>query len=283
MIRWTIADLPWGELAPDTVEPELLETIKTAAIVEANSADYVTYLHNVFSDDTAFKAAADVWGEEEAEHGAALALWAERIDPSFDFSASLARFRAGYRLPLTATRSVRGSRAGELIARCVVESGTCSFYSALRDSTSEPVLRQICHHIARDEAAHYRLFQTHLRRYLAGHALGFWARLRVALGRVHETGDDELAYAYYCANIGANQAVLAPVRYERKACAAAYWRRAMGRYQRQHVRSAAHMILSAVDLEPGRRWAKWAAEGAWRLLQWRLNRLRRLTPVHDPR
>lgn len=269
--HWKITDLPWPQLAPELVDAELLETVKTAAIVEANSADYVTYLHNVFGDDAAFKAAADAWGVEEAQHGAALAQWAERVDPTFDFAASLAHFRAGYRLPLEATQSVRGSRAGELVARCVVESGTCSFYSALRDSTREPVLRRICHHIAQDEVAHYRLFQTHLRRYLAGQALGFWTRLKVALGRVRETGDDELAYAYFSANHAGRDAR----PYERAACADAYWRRAMGRYQRQHVRSAAHMILLAVDLQPGRAWVNWAVDGIWRLLQWRLQRLRR--------
>jgi len=269
--HWAIADMPWQRLAPDLVDVELLETVKTAALIEANSADYVTYLHNVFGDDPEFKAAADVWGVEEAQHGAALARWAERVDPTFDFAASLAHFRAGYRLPLTAVESVRGSRAGELVARCVVESGTCSFYSALRDSTHEPVLRQICHHIAQDEAAHYRLFQTHLRRYLHGHPLGFWARLKVALGRLRETSDDELAYAYFSANHAGRDCET----YARSACANAYWRRAMGRYQRRHVQSATHMILSAVDLEPGRAWVKWAVDGVWFALHWRLQRLQR--------
>lgn len=267
--QWKIADLPWTQLAPELADAELVQTVKTAALVEANSADYVTYLRNVFPDDPAFQAAAAAWGEEEIQHGAALALWAERVDPTFDFAASLARFRAGYRLPLESTQSVRGSRAGELVARCVVESGTCSFYSALRDSTREPVLRAICHHIAQDEAAHYRLFQTHLRRYLAGQRLGFWARLRIALGRVRETGDDELAYAYHAAN----HAGAAAPAYDRAACAQAYWRRAMRRYQRRHVQSAAHMILLAVDLNPGRRWARWGVEIIWRLLQWRLARV----------
>jgi hypothetical protein len=268
--HWSNADLPWSDLRPDLVDRELLETVKTAALVEANSADYVAYLHNVFGDDPVFRAAADTWGVEEAQHGAALAAWAACIDPAFDFAASLARFRTGYRLALDRTESIRGSRAGELLARCVVESGTCSFYSALRDSTDEPVLRRICHLIAQDEAAHYRLFHTHLTRYLDGQALGFWARLRVAFGRVQETGDDELAYAYYSANTPA-----AARPYDRKACAEAYWRRAMSRYQRRHVQSAAHMILNAIDLDPGRTWARWGAAGVWHLLQWRLRRAQR--------
>lgn len=269
---WTLDDMPWTALDPALVDAELLQTVKTAALVEANSADYVTYLCNVFADDPAFVEAARVWGEEEAQHGAALARWAERVDPSFDFAASLARFRAGYSLPLETTTSVRGSRTGELVARCVVESGTCSFYSALRDSTREPVLRRICHAIAQDEAAHYRLFHVHLRRYLAGHRLGFWKRLKIALGRVQETGDDELAYAYFSANVWP----AAGARYEREACAQAYWRRAMARYQRRHVRSAAHMIAVAVDLRPAGYWLDWVVAGVWGLLQWRLARLRRI-------
>jgi hypothetical protein len=261
--HWSLKDIDWSRLQPAQVERELLETVKTAALVEANSADYVTYLRNVFRGDASFEAAADRWGEEEAQHGAALAAWAERIDPTFDFAASLARFRAGYQLPLDTAQSVRGSRSGELVARCVVESGTCSFYSALRDSAAEPVLRQICHFIAQDEAAHYRLFHTHLQRYLVLQPLNLWRRLKIAWGRMAETSDDELAYAYFSAN-GADSL------YRRADCAQAYWRRSMSRYRRSHVQSAAHMILHAIALNPRSMWARLGVAGVWRALQWKL-------------
>mgnify|MGYP000925768962 CR=1 FL=1 len=88
---WTLAQFPWDDITPAKVDRDLLETVKTAALVEANSADYVTYLRNVFADDEAFKAAADEWGVEEAQHGEALARWATAVDPSFDFPAALAR------------------------------------------------------------------------------------------------------------------------------------------------------------------------------------------------
>lgn len=262
--HWSLTDIDWSRLRPELVAPDLLETIKTAALVEANSADYVTYLRNVFQGDGSFEQAALNWGSEEAQHGAALAEWAKRIDPAFDFAACLARFRAGYRLPLDTDNSVRGSRSGELIARCVVESGTCSFYSALRDSSAEPVLRQICHLIAQDEAAHYRLFYTHLRRYLPSQPLGLWARLRIAWGRVAETSDDELAYAYFSANGPAGMA------YRRAECAAAYWQRSMSRYSRRHVQGAAHMILNAVALNPRSWWARLGIAGVWHALRWKL-------------
>lgn len=268
--RWTLDDIDWARLDPATVSADLLAAVKTAALVEANSADYVEYLHQVFHDDETFCQAATHWGDEEAQHGAALGRWAELVDPNFEFPLALARFRAAYRLPLDSADSVRGSRAGELLARCVVESGTCSYYAALRDASSEPVLRQICHHIAQDEAQHYRLFQTHYRRYPT---LPRWRRLQVALGRVVETGDDELGQAWYCANVGGRADAPA---YARAACAGRYQNIVTSLYAERHVRTAVHMIALAVGARPGSRTARWCGSLGW---WW----LRRRRPAQVPK
>ena len=119
------------------------------------------YLCSVFSDDPEFQESARIWGQEEVLHGKALARWAALADPDFDFEASFKRFTDGFRLPLGAESSVRGSRTGEFVARCIVEIGTSSFYAALRDSTDEPVLKAICEKTAADEVRHYNLFRTH--------------------------------------------------------------------------------------------------------------------------
>ena len=117
-------------------------------------------------------------------------------DPGWDFEAAFARYRAGYKLPLDVDASVRGSRTGELIARCMVETGTSSYYTALADATDEPVLRQVCKLIAADEYRHFKLFYDHMRRYLVREDLGLLTRLRIAAGRITESEDDELAYAF---------------------------------------------------------------------------------------
>jgi len=267
---WSLDAIAWSALAPERVDPELLEAVKAAALVEANSADYVRYLHNVFADDPAFREAASYWGVEERQHGDALGRWAEAVDPAFSYEQSLARFRAGYRIPVEARQSVRGSCAGELVARCVVESGTCSFYSAIRDRTAEPVLKQIAGFIAQDEARHYRLFKTHLERYLAHRKLGFFERCRIAYARVAEADDDELAYAYYSANIAT---LPAPREYERRACARAYSRRTLQLYELKHLRAALHMILNAANINPAGRIAKIGVWLGWRALQFRVRRL----------
>ena len=266
--HWTLDDIPWGDIEPDTVERDLLEAVKAAALVEANSVDYVRYLHNVFADDEEFKRAASHWGVEERQHGDALGKWANLIDPSFDYERCLDHFRSGYQIPLDGEASVRGSPAGELVARCVVESGTCSFYSAIRDNSAEPVLKRIAGYIAQDEARHYRLFKHHLERYLENQKMSRWQRCKIAYGRVAETDDDELAYAYYSANLG-----VAGKPYDRPSCARAYARRTMKYYGFSHVRSAAHMILTAAAINPTSKLSRVGIWAGWKAIQRRQRRL----------
>jgi rubrerythrin len=274
---WTLDDIPWADVDPKRVPDALLEAVKSASLVEANSADYVRYLHNIFADDDAFKLAASRWGTEERQHGDALGRWAQLVDPSFDYAQCLNQFRSGYKVPLEVDASVRGSRAGELVARCVVESGTCSFYSAIRDRSEEPVLKRIAGFIAQDEAQHYRLFKTHLQRYLTQQTMGTLQRCRIAFARVAETDDDELAYAYYSANVAPSTAAKA---YDRRDCARAYSLRTLQLYEFKHVRSAARMILAAADLNPGSRLAKLGIWIGWKALRWRTRQLQKSVLVH---
>ena len=184
MAGWTLEDIPWHEFDRSRIDPKIVPVIKAASMVEFNADDYRTFLCNVFHDDPRAIKAIEGWAEEEVQHGLALGRWAEMADSTFDFAESFARFIAGYRIPVTAATSVRGSRTGELIARCIVETGTSSYYSALADATHEPVLEAICRRIAEDEFAHYHLFHTHLRRYRDCEKLGVWQRYRIAVERI---------------------------------------------------------------------------------------------------
>jgi len=242
---WTLESIAWDRFEPDKVDPDMLAVVKTAALVEANAADYVRYLHNVFHDDAAFRAAADHWGREEEQHGAALARWCALADPAFSFTDALTAFRAAYSLDLDTSESVRGSRSGELLARQVVETGTSSFYSALRDATDEPVLKSIAHNIAADEFRHYRLFARHGQAYLAREPLGLLARLRVLAGRFAEADDAELGSAYYAANFAHDPH--APT-FDADALGRAYWRRVIRFYRRPHTDAAVRMLLLAAGL-----------------------------------
>ena len=143
----------------------------------------------------------------------------------------------------------------------------------MRDLIEDPVLAKIAGFIAKDEARHYRLFKLHLGRYLNHRKMGLRERIKIAYQRVAETEDDELAYAYYSANIAG--APGAPA-YARKACASAYAWRSFRLYEFKHVRAAAHMILRAADLNPSRWWARTGIQLGWRALRWRVDRLAQL-------
>jgi len=268
MGHWTIEDIPWARFAPDRLDPDLTAVVKAASLVEHNSADYADYLCNVFADDPAFQAAAREWAVEEAQHGEALGRWGEMADPGFDFAESRARFRAGYRIPVEASESVRGSRSGELTARCVVETGTSSFYSALRDASREPVLKVICAKIAGDEFRHYKLFYDYLQPYLAAERPWLVRRLLVACSRFLEVGDDELSYAYHCANE-------TDVPYDRARAGEAYTRRSSRFYRRSHVERAVSMMMRAAGVSPG----SWMGNVATRIAWLHVQRQQRLALV----
>ncbi|HEV2336221.1 MAG TPA: ferritin-like domain-containing protein, partial [Stellaceae bacterium] len=157
MGSWTLDDIPWRHFDPARVDPEIVRLAKAASLVEYNGGAYAHHLCRVFADSPDFQATARQWGAEEVQHGAALARWAALADPGFDFAAAFDRFQAGFRIDFDSARSRRGSRAGEMVARCVVETGTSSYYTALREAADEPVLREICRRIAADELRHYRL------------------------------------------------------------------------------------------------------------------------------
>jgi hypothetical protein len=263
MKHWHIDEIGWDRFDPSKVDPEIVPLIKAAAMVERNAADYVTYLTRVFADDPDFCAAVQHWGVEETQHGDALGRWGMLADPAWDFAAAFERYRNGYQIQLDAEASIRGSRTGELIARCMVETGTSSYYSALGDSTEEPALKQVCRLIAADEYRHFKLFYDHMKRYLARENLSFAKRLRVALGRIGETEDDELAFAFH----SANEPEGTPYDHER--CTTAYMGRAIGFYRFRHIERGMGMIFKTIGLDPRGRVSDLAAKASWRLLQWR--------------
>lgn len=268
MSRWSLADVPWDTFDPAKVDPDILRIVKAASMVEINADDYVSYLERVFAQDAELLGAIADWGAEEAQHGNALAAWAKLADPDFDFAAARAAFAAGFHIDTQVDRSIRGSRTGELVARCIVETGTSSFYSALAEAAEEPVLRFICRKIAADELRHYKLFYDGAKQYQKSEGISAWARFKVALDRIIESEDDELAYAYYAANgaVGA---------YERKHWTQEYAARAYAIYKRPHIDRGIAMVLKAIGFNPTGWLHRLLSGAAWAFMQRRLRVLGR--------
>jgi rubrerythrin len=259
--HWKISELPWDQFDASKVDPDVLAVAKAASLVEYNARDYATYLGNVFKDDESFRLATIAWAEEEVQHGEALGQWAMRADPSFNFKDAVARYNAGYKIELDVNASIRGSHAGELIARCIVETGTSSYYTALADSCDEPVLKAICRNIASDELRHYKLFYSYLKQYIDRDSLNRLQRLKIGISRIGESEDDELAYAYYAAN-APKDAVYDHKTYNRIYAAQAY-----RFYRPHHVERVVAMVFKACGLKPHTVWQGIVNKAAWQLLK----------------
>ena len=266
MGSWTLDDIPWDRFDRDRLDPEIMRIIKAASLVEYNGGAYAHHLCRIFDDDPDFQRTARRWGEEEIQHGKALARWSVLADPGFDFKAAFARFQAGYQVDFDLDVSRRGSRSGEMIARCIVEVATSSYYTALREAAREPVLQEICRNIAADEFRHYKLFYKNLTHCLDRERIGFWRRLRVAVRRIAESEDDELAYAYYAANEIERS-------YDRDYFRRAYARRAYALCREHHVAHGMTMIFKAVGLASNGVLARAATRLAWRFMRTRALRL----------
>lgn len=84
----------------------------------------------------------------------------------------------------------------ELVARCVVETGTATFYRAAQDYVSEPVLHQLLCNIKADETGHYRQFRHFLSAYNASDPQSIWAVSATIWRRMREVRGQDAYIAF---------------------------------------------------------------------------------------
>jgi len=236
-------------------------------LVEFNADSYTDYLCRVFGDDAGLRSQICIWGKDEKRHGLVLRKWVELADPSFDFDHSLALFCSAYQqLPEEGSDSVRGSKARELVARCIVESGTSSYYSALKDAAEEPVFKEICRLIALDEVRHFNLFRKALnQKYGPKEKLGFLFRFKVVVGRILETSDEELSFAYRAGNFPDE-----PIEQDRiKEYSEDFMRRVSRLYKPEHYRQIVGLTMKVLGISTSQRLRKLLSHIAHRFLCYR--------------
>ncbi|SMF31467.1 ferritin-like domain-containing protein [Pseudogulbenkiania subflava] len=122
------------------------------------------------------------WEKEEMQHGRALHAYARHVWPEFDWERAYAAFFEDYSHQCTLDE-FEPTPGLEMVARCVIETGTATFYQALAEqAVEEPVLAGLTSRIRADEIGHYKHFYRYFRQYRAGQPPG---RLRVlaAVGR----------------------------------------------------------------------------------------------------
>lgn len=167
----------------------LFLTLASASFVEILAQTYSGNLIEHFRGDAELTSWLEQsWQPDETRHGHALKAYVQTVWPEFDWELGHQSFRAEYGACCTAEQ-LEPQRALELMARCVVETGTSTFYRALQDYVREPVLHALIGQIGADEMSHYRFFRRHfnLLNAVDGHGASaamatIWRRLRAVRG-----------------------------------------------------------------------------------------------------
>ena len=141
------------------------------------------------------------------QHGEVLRRWLAVADPSFRFDDEDRSYRKNVPYYAHTGRSVRGSLENELLCRCVVESFASAYYGAIHDATGEPLLREICDRLARDEARHFSAFHALLEEARRGGRAGWISSLRTIYRRIRDLAcaDVHVARLRECTAVDAQQ------------------------------------------------------------------------------
>ena len=174
---------------------DLFYLVNAASFVEIAADLYTHNLISYFGNDAEISGWLEgQWQHEEIRHGRVLRDYVRHVWPDFDWDRAYAGFFADYSQQCT-VEAFESTAGLELVARCVVETGTSTYYESLAAQADEPVLRGIALRIRADEINHYKHFYRYFRRYQQHEKQGRLAVLQSIARRVAEArnGDADCA------------------------------------------------------------------------------------------
>jgi len=195
---WSVDDIPYQALAYDRIRDDqrLFHIVASASFIEITSDLYTKNLVEFFHHDGEVVGwLKSNWEKEELQHGAALKRYVQTAWPDFDWETAYRSFLAEYSLCCTVDQ-LASTKALEMAARCVVETGTATFYRMLSEVSREPVLKRLAAEISADEVRHYKHFYRYFLRYRAVEQPSRFAILRTLLNRAAEVEAEDAFYAF---------------------------------------------------------------------------------------
>jgi tRNA isopentenyl-2-thiomethyl-A-37 hydroxylase MiaE len=197
-LPWRLADIDLTAIDRERVRSDetLFYLLATSSFVEIASALYTRNLSAYYaSDEGVLEWLNGYWEQEEIQHGQALRVYVQAVWPEFDWEAANAAFYAEYAARCT-LEEFEPTPALELVARCVVETSTATFYRTVHQYTDEPVLREITGHIKSDEVRHYSHFYKFYQQHHARERVGRSKSMRAIVRRVIEVANDDGLIAF---------------------------------------------------------------------------------------
>jgi len=175
-LRWHLEDIDFSSIdtARMRMRDDIFLLVCSASFVESGAETYAHNLADYFTGDTEVgEWLNEHWKVEELQHGRALKTYVQNVWPEFDWDSAYGDFFAEY-VKLCTCDELEPTRGQELVARCIVEMGTTTYYQAINAMFDEPVLRDITWRIRTDEVLHYKHFYKYFLRYRQQENLRRW-------------------------------------------------------------------------------------------------------------
>jgi hypothetical protein len=192
-LPWRIEDIDLTRIDRQraAANEDLLLLLCASSFIESGSDLYTSNLSVFFNGDPEVSEWLNTeWEPEELQHGRALKTYIRHVWPEFDWDTAFHNFFEEYSKTCSCEEFER-TRALEMVARCVVETGTATLYRAIGESSDEPVLKEITDRIRTDEVRHYKHFFHYFKKYnqIEGH--GRLAVLGALVRRVMEIKNED--------------------------------------------------------------------------------------------
>jgi len=194
-LHWSIEDIAYDTIDRSRVvgDETLFYLLATASFIETGSDTYTRNLVVHYADhpDVAQWLSA-YWEPEELQHGRTLGRYVQRVWPQFQWQVAYDSFFAEYSRLCTVDALYEG--ALEMVARCVVEMGTSTYYHALRtlaERVNEPVLVDLLGRIRADEVGHYKRFLAYFKTFKAQQPVSRWRVARALSARLKELRESD--------------------------------------------------------------------------------------------
>jgi rubrerythrin len=195
---WRLEDISFDAVNTASVRNDefLFLMLASASFVEILAETYSGNLIEHFQgDEEVTDWLRTYWQKEENQHGRALKAYVQTVWPEFDWESAHRAFTEEY-TALCTVEQLEAQPALELVARCVVETGTSTLYSAVSNYVQEPVLAQLLTNIKTDEVAHYTHFRRYFERYNAIDRHGALAVVATIWRRLREIGGEDSYIAF---------------------------------------------------------------------------------------
>jgi hypothetical protein len=193
VMPWRIEDIDLSRVDRQraVANEDLLLLLCAASFIESGTDLYTSNLSTFFNGDPEVSAwLNNEWEPEEMQHGRALKTYIAHVWPEFDWDTAFRNFFEEYSKTCS-VEDFEKTRALELVARCVVETGTATLYRAIGECSNEPVLKEITDNIRTDEVRHYKHFFKYFKKYNKIEGNGRLAVLGALMRRVMEIKNED--------------------------------------------------------------------------------------------